>query len=165
MHTLLLNASYEPLTVISVHRAVVLVLADKADLVAAGEGHFRSPSTSVPVPSVIRLRGFVRVPYRSTLPLNRRNLIARDGGRCAYCHGRGDTVDHVVPRSRGGEHVWTNVVAACQPCNGHKGDRLLHELGWQLRTTPAAPRGWSWMLVGIGTTDPAWSEWLDPAGA
>lgn len=165
MHTLLLNASYEPLTVISVHRAVVLVLADKADLVAAGEGHFRSPSTSVPTPSAIRLRGYVRVPYRSTLPLNRRNLLARDGGRCAYCSHRGDTVDHVVPRSRGGEHVWTNVVAACQPCNGHKGDRLLHELGWALRTTPAAPKGWSWMLVGVGTTDPAWSEWLDPAGA
>jgi 5-methylcytosine-specific restriction endonuclease McrA len=165
MHTLLLNASYEPLTVISVRRAVVLVLTDKADLVTAGEGCFRSPSTSVPVPSVIRLRGFVRVPYRATLPLNRKNLLARDHGRCAYCENRGETVDHVVPRSRGGEHAWTNVVAACQPCNGHKGDRLLHEIGWSLRTTPMTPKGWSWMLVGIGTTDPAWHEWLSPAGA
>jgi 5-methylcytosine-specific restriction endonuclease McrA len=165
MHTLLLNASYEPLTVISVHRAVVLVLTDKADLIAAGEGHIRSPSTSVPTPSVIRLRGFVRVPYRSALPLNRRNLLARDGHRCAYCTDRGDTVDHIVPRSRGGEHVWSNVVAACRRCNGHKGNRLLHELGWTLRTTPSTPRGWSWMLVGVGTTDPAWSEWLEPVRA
>ncbi|MCU1357611.1 MAG: endonuclease [Acidimicrobiales bacterium] len=162
MHTLLLNASYEPLCVITVRRAVVLVLADKADIVAEADGWIRSARTSLAAPSVIRLRGYVRVPYRATLPLNRRNLVARDRGRCAYCPGRGDTVDHVVPRSRGGQHVWTNVVAACQPCNGRKGDRLLAELGWTLPFTPVAPRGWSWLVVGIGTTDPAWAEWLAP---
>lgn len=163
MPTLLLNASYEPLCVITVRRAVVLVLADKADIVVEADGHVRSARTSVPAPSVIRLRGYVRVPYRATLPLNRRNLVARDQGRCAYCGGRGDTIDHVVPRSRGGRHEWTNVVAACQPCNGRKGDRLLAELGWRLPSAPVAPRGWSWILVGVGTTDPAWAAYLTPA--
>jgi 5-methylcytosine-specific restriction endonuclease McrA len=163
MQTLLLNASYEPLCVISVRRAVVLVLADKADVVAEADGRFRSARTSVPAPSVIRLRGYVRVPYRATLPLNRRNLVARDRGRCAYCGGRGDTIDHVIPRSRGGRHEWTNVVAACQPCNGRKGDKLLAELGWTLPSTPVAPKGWSWLVLGVATVDPAWTTWLDPA--
>lgn len=163
MPTLLLNASYEPLGVIPVRRAVVLVLADKADVVAAGAGSLRSARTSVPVPSVIRLRAYVRVPYRARLPLNRRNLLARDRGRCAYCDGRGDTIDHVVPRSRGGEHVWENVVAACRPCNGRKDDRLLGELGWTLPFAPQAPTGWAYLLVGVATIDPAWSTWLPPS--
>ena len=140
MHTLLLNASYEPLTVISVRRAVVLVLTDKADLVTAGEGCFRSPSTSVPVPSVIRLRGFVRVPYRATLPLNRKNLLARDHGRCAYCENRGETVDHVVPRSRGGMDTWENLVWSAKDVNQRKADRLPHEAGLKLLTVPRAPK-------------------------
>ncbi|QXC61768.1 HNH endonuclease [Aquihabitans sp. G128] len=103
--TLLLNASYEPLCVIPVRRAVVLVLAHKADVLAEGDAALRSARVTVPAPSVIKLRYFVKVPYRASLPLNGRNLVARDHGRCAYCGGRGDTIDHVVPRSRGGEHA------------------------------------------------------------
>lgn len=164
MHTLVLNASYEPLCIVPARRAVVLVLSEKVDVVAVGPDRFHAARTTVAVPSVVRLRAYVRVPYRTRLPLNRRNLVARDHGRCAYCGGRGDTIDHVVPRSRGGEHVWENVVAACQPCNGRKDDRLLAELGWTLGSTPTAPTGWAWLLIGLGTVDPAWSEWLTPHG-
>lgn len=164
MHTLVLNASYEPICVVPARRAVVLVLAEKVDVVAEGSTTFHGARAAVVVPSVVRLRAYVRVPYRTRLPLSRRHLVARDHGRCAYCGGRGDTIDHVVPRSRGGEHVWENVVAACQPCNGRKGDRLLVELGWTLRSTPTAPTGWAWLLIGLGTVDPAWSEWLAPHG-
>ena len=166
--TLLLNASFEPLHVVTARRAVVLVLSGKADVVSEGDGVFHSARMSVPVPSVIRLRYFVKVPYRSKMPLTRRNVVTRDKGRCAYCGDKGDTVDHVVPRSRGGSHVWENVVTVCLPCNGRKADRTLEELGWQLHRTPFAPAGWSWLVVGVATV-PEWEPWLaraaEPAGA
>lgn len=157
--TLLLNASFEPLHVVPTRRAVVLVLSGKADVISEGDGVFHSERLSVPVPSVIRLRYYVHVPFRAQLPLTRRNVILRDRARCAYCRGKGDTVDHVVPRSRGGQHVWQNVVAACRRCNGHKADRTLDELGWTLQVTPRAPSGWSWLLVGV-PAEPDWEPWL-----
>ena len=161
---LLLNASYEPLHVITVRRAVVLVLAGKADVVSEGEGSLHSARLAVPVPSVIRLRYYVKVPYRAHLPLTRRNVVVRDHGRCAYCGRKGDTVDHVVPRSRGGTHTWDNVVTACSPCNGRKSDRTLDELDWHLASTPRAPSGWSWLVVGV-TSAPDWEPWLARASA
>lgn len=158
--TLLLNASYEPLCVISVRRAVVLLLADKADVVADSDVPVRSEWLTMTAPAVIRLRYYVAVPYRAHLPLNRRNLLARDRGRCAYCAGRADTMDHVVPRSRGGEHRWENVVAACRPCNARKDDRLLSELGHSLGFTPSAPSGWTYLVVGVSAAHPTWEPWL-----
>jgi 5-methylcytosine-specific restriction endonuclease McrA len=158
--TLLLNATYEPLCVVPLRRAVVLVLAEKAEIVEKGAGNVRSASHAVPVPSVIRLTTYVRVPYRARLPLTRPALLARDHHRCAYCGRRADTVDHVVPRSRGGRHLWENVVAACRVCNGRKGDRLLAELGWRLPHDPVAPRGTCWLVVAVGTVDPAWAPYL-----
>ena len=137
--TLLLNASFEPLCIISARRALVLVLADKADVISESPDAFRSTRVTVAAPSVIRLRYFVKVPYRAALPLNRRNLAGRDGGRCQYCGDKGSTIDHVTPRSRGGAHSWDNVVLACLPCNSRKGDRLLTELGWTLPSPPRAP--------------------------
>lgn len=160
--TLLLNASFEPLHVVTERRAVVLVLSGKADVISESVGAFHSERVRVPIPSVIRLRYYVNVPFRSHLPLTRRNVMARDGGRCAYCGHRGDTVDHVVPRSRGGDHVWQNVVAACRRCNGRKADRTLDELGWVLHVTPYAPSGWSWLLVGL-PVEADWEPWLDGA--
>lgn len=162
--TLLLNASFEPLHVVTTRRAIVLVLAGKADVISETDGRFRSERIAVPIPSVIRLRYYVHVPFRAQLPLTRRNVISRDDNRCAYCGGRGDTVDHVVPRSRGGEHVWQNLVAACRRCNGHKADRTLDELGWTLHVTPRAPSGWAWLLVGVAA-EPAWEPWLTKANS
>ncbi len=162
--TLLLNASFEPLHVVTSRRAIVLVLAGKADVVSESNGEFHSERLTVPIPSVIRLRYYVHVPFRAHLPLTRRNVLSRDRGRCAYCGGRGDTVDHVVPRSRGGEHIWQNVVAACRGCNGHKADRTLDELGWTLGVTPRVPSGWAWLLVGV-TAAPDWQPWLNGSHA
>lgn len=161
--TLLLNASFEPLHAISARRALVLVLADKADVVAASGDTVHSEQLALAVPSVVRLRRYVRIPYRAAVPLNRRNLATRDGGRCAYCGDRGATIDHVIPRSRGGLHVWDNVVLACQPCNSRKGDRLLAELGWALSSTPRAPEAWSWIALAVGTVDPDWKPYLPTA--
>ena len=98
-----------------------------------------------------RLTRYVRVPYRTHVGLSRRAIFARDGGRCAYCRGSAETIDHVFPRSRGGLHAWDNVVAACAKCNHSKGDKTPAELGWRLHQPPAAPRGVAWRVLGHRT--------------
>jgi 5-methylcytosine-specific restriction endonuclease McrA len=158
---LVLNATYEPLSIVSSRRAVVLVLREKADMVERGDGALRSASMAVPVPSVIRLRTFVRVPYQRRVPLNRRAIFARDGGKCQYCGGGAENVDHVVPRSGGGRHTWENVVAACRRCNTRKGNRSPDEAGLSLRRQPRAPRRHGWIFVTIGgTPHPTWAPYL-----
>lgn len=163
---LLLNATYEPLQLLSARRAVVLIVGDRAEVVAAHEGApvFHSESLEISVPSIVRLKGFVRVPYRATVPpLSRRAVLVRDRHRCAYCQSHADTIDHVVPRSRGGRHEWTNVVACCKRHNLEKGDRFLAEIGWTLPVTPKAPQGllWRWQLV--EEVDPLWAPYLGEA--
>ena len=158
--TLLLNATYEPLCVVSSRRAVVLVLTEKAVPVEDGDGCFHSVTTAVRVPSVVRLTRFVRVPFRAQVPLTRKAVFARDGGRCAYCGAAATSVDHVVPRSRGGPHAWDNVVASCARCNHTKADHPIAELGWPLRTVPRAPTGTTWRILGSRTPDPRWQAYL-----
>ena len=160
--TLVLNATYEPLCVVPLRRAVVLVLAEKATVIAQGEGLLRSERQSMPVPSVVRLSRYVRVPYRRAAPLTRRSVLERDHHRCAYCGARAESVDHVIPRSRGGQHVWANVVAACARCNHRKADRLLAELGWTLPFTPAAPPSTTALLLGVARRNPGWEPFLLP---
>lgn len=157
---LILNATYEPLGVVSVRRAAILVLSAKAVLVVDGDGILHSARQAIPVPSVIRLTRFVKVPYRVTVGLSRRAVFARDGGRCAYCRGPAETIDHIMPRSRGGRHAWENVVAACARCNHRKSDRTPAELGWTLHTVPTVPRGPAWRVLGHRPPDPRWAEFL-----
>lgn len=158
--TLLLNASLEPLCVVSVHRAVVLVLTGKATVLETDGRLLHSERTAVPVPLVLCLTRYVHVPHRRTVPPTRRTVLQRDGYRCAYCGGAADTVDHVLPRSRGGRHEWTNVVAACSRCNHRKADRLLAEIGWRLDSTPRAPRGAAALLAATAKAEPSWSPYL-----
>jgi 5-methylcytosine-specific restriction endonuclease McrA len=158
---LVLNATYEPLCVVSGRRAAVLVLTSKAVPVAAGEGVLHSERTALPVPAVVRLSHYVRVPYRATVPLTRKAVFARDGGRCVYCGAAATSLDHVVPRSRGGAHAWENVVSACGRCNHVKADRGIAELGWRLRTTPRAPSGSAWRVAGARRIDPRWAPYLE----
>ncbi|HEY3437933.1 MAG TPA: HNH endonuclease [Actinotalea sp.] len=157
---LLLNASREPLCVVSVHRAVTLVLSGKA-VVLETDGHMlRSERMALPAPQVLCLTRYVHVPFRGTVPPTRRTVLQRDAFRCAYCAGSADTVDHVHPRSRGGLHEWTNVVAACSRCNHRKADRLLSEIGWQLLVSPAAPRGTGAVLAAAVRPHPSWTPYL-----
>ena len=137
-HVLVLNASYEPLNITTWRRGLVMVLKGKAE----GLEHDASRliRADLLLPTVIRLRQFVRVPYRQ-LPLTRRNLFQRDGHRCQYC-GTGSeplSIDHVVPRSRGGGDTWENVTTACLPCNVRKGNRTPREAGMLLRAEPRRP--------------------------
>jgi 5-methylcytosine-specific restriction endonuclease McrA len=157
---LVLNATYEPLCVVPLRRAVVLVLAEKAVVVESSQDVMHSERLSLPVPTVVRLSRFVRVPYRREVPLTRRAVLERDAHRCVYCGLRADTIDHVRPRSRGGPHHWTNVVAACARCNHRKGDRLLGELGWHLPAPPVAPPPTVAVVMGWTTREPSWAQYL-----
>jgi 5-methylcytosine-specific restriction endonuclease McrA len=160
---LVLNATYEPLCVVPGRRAAVLVLGHKADVLHDSGEALRSEHLTLVVPSVIRLRQFVKVPYRRRAPLNRRGVFARDGHRCQYCSATAESIDHVVPRSRGGEHIWENVVAACRSCNVRKRDRLLHETSMVLRDRPTAPRELTWVAVAVGTVPQHWEAYLQRA--
>ena len=157
---LILNATYEPLSVVSTRRALVLILSDKAELLAATDAYFHSERAAFPEPSVVRLSYFVKVPYQTRVALNRRAVFARDGHRCQYCGGAAENIDHVVPRSKGGTHTWENVVAACRPCNTTKEDRFLHETGLTLRRAPAPPRDGVWVLAANGRARPDWEPYL-----
>ena len=158
--SLVLNATYEPLCVVPLRRAVVLVLAEKAVVVETGDTVLHSARAAVPAPTVVRLARYVRVPYRRDVPLTRRAVLDRDRHTCAYCTARADTIDHVRPRSRGGLHTWTNVVAACARCNHRKGDRLLSELGWHLATPPVQPPPTVAVVMGWARREPAWQQYL-----
>jgi 5-methylcytosine-specific restriction endonuclease McrA len=161
--TLLLNATYEPLCVVSSRRAIVLVLADKAVPIDSAADVVHAETVSLAVPVVVRLTRYVRVPYPAQVPLSRRAVFTRDGQTCVYCGGSATSIDHVVPRSRGGTHTWDNVVAACRRCNHTKADRSLAEMGWVLPHPPRTPSGAAWRLLGARTVDPRWSEWLGVA--
>src|SRR5512136_1452443 len=148
---LVLNATYEPLSIVSVQRAVVLLLKEKAELVEAAAERLHASRTSLPVPLVIRLVYYVRIPHPVVLAPTRRSVALRDNFTCQYCGatpGRGLlTLDHVVPRSRGGTTSWENVVAACRSCNMHKGDRTPEEAHMTLRKTPGRPHYVAFLLL------------------
>lgn len=134
---LVLNASYEPLNITSWQRAVILLVKDKAEQV---EHNGKMVYADFPLPSVIRLRHYVSVPYKE-IPLTRRNILHRDGHSCQYCGYTGEdlTLDHVIPRSRGGQDTWENIVTACVRCNVKKGNRTPKEANFMLRQTPRRP--------------------------
>lgn len=138
---LVLNASYEPLNVTSVRRAHVLVFKGKAEVIERLEQPLRSATDTYAWPHVIRLVHYVRMPRAVKRKISRRALFARDGWRCVYCGNSSGrlTLDHVVPRSRGGESIWENVVTSCAPCNHRKGNRTLEEAAMALSRLPKAP--------------------------
>lgn len=157
---LVLNATYEPLCVVSSRRALMLVLAGKAEMLSETGRAFHAARIVVAEPSVVRLCYFVKVPYQARVALNRRAVFARDGHRCQYCGASAENIDHVVPRSKGGSHTWDNVVAACRRCNSHKRDRLLEESGMKLHRLPSAPRQRTWILLADGSVRPDWEQYL-----
>jgi 5-methylcytosine-specific restriction endonuclease McrA len=137
---LVLNANFEPINVCNTRRAVCLILSGKADMVMNGRGYIQTVRQSIPIPSVIRLEQMIHRP-RLQVKLSRREVFRRDNYTCQYCGRRtGDlTVDHVLPRHLGGEHVWNNVAAACPGCNHRKGGRRLEEVHMTLLHVPKEP--------------------------
>jgi 5-methylcytosine-specific restriction endonuclease McrA len=160
---LVLNASYEPLQLVPVRRAVVLLLQEKAELVEAAEQKLRARSISLDVPIVIRLVRYIKIPRRLRLPCSRRGVIARDRDVCQYCGtqpGRSHlTVDHVLPRSRGGATSWENVVTACRDCNHRKGGRTPEEANMVLLSVPRQPQFVAFALLGELERHDVWSKY------
>ncbi len=161
--SLVLNVTMEPLCVVPARRALVLVLAAKADVVATNGHRYRSATLDLAAPSVVRLRRFVHVPYRRRAALSRRGVFIRDRNACGYCGSGAENVDHIVPRSRGGAHEWENVVAACRRCNSRKKDHTPEEAGMVLRARPYAPRAAFWLVVAVGGVRPDWHDYLGDA--
>ena len=160
---LVLNASYEPLNVCTVRRALVLILKEKAEVLERGDGVLRSETMRIDRPEVIRLITFVRVPrdiHRRRI--TRKAVLARDGWTCQYCGSSKPslTVDHVIPRSRGGESVWENIVASCAPCNRKKGNRLPQEVRMHPRSRPRPPGPTVFIRSAAPRTPSAWERYL-----
>lgn len=160
---LVLNATYEVLGLASIKRSVLLVLGGGAEMVAESGRYLHTPSTRIPVPSVIRLKRLVR-RGPSRVPLNRRNVLRRDRYTCQYCGRQGGdlTVDHVLPKSRGGRSTWENLVAACRACNLKKGDRTPEEAGMRLLRPPRVPKT-PLFLADLKEIPEAWKPFLQMA--
>jgi 5-methylcytosine-specific restriction endonuclease McrA len=161
---LVLNATYEPLNVISLRRAIVLLLKDKAEILEATDSRIRAANLSLPEPLVIRLVYYVRVPRQMDVPCTRRTVLIRDNYTCQYCGAippRAElTLDHILPRVRGGQTTWDNVVCACQSCNLRKGSRTPREANMALRSQPDRPRYLALVLFSQTTTRQVWRKYL-----
>ena len=151
---LVLNANFEPINICSTRRAMGLILTGKADMVVNGRGYIRTIKELLPRPSVIRLECQIHRP-RPHVKLTRREVFRRDNYTCQYCgkHDGGLTVDHVMPRHLGGQHIWTNVVAACPSCNHRKGGRKLEESRMVLLHKPKEPPANASYIFGRHLTD------------
>ena len=161
---LLLNVTYEPLSVVTVRRAIVLLLKEKAEVLEATEQRIRSARLSLPTPLVIRLVYYVRVPRRLSIPVTRHTVLIRDNYTCQYCGaqpGKSNlTVDHVIPKVRGGTRVWGNVACACKKCNARKGARTPKEARMRLHTKPAPPRYVAMVVLSSPPAHQAWTKYL-----
>lgn len=155
-----MNATYQPLCVVPVRRALVLALNGKAEVLHTNGHVFRSEFLEISAPSVVRLNYYVRVPFRNRSSLSRRAVFIRDNFECQYCGGPAENVDHVIPRSRGGTHTWENVVASCRPCNARKENRTPESVGMRLRHSPRAPHDSVWIMVAADSVDPSWEQYL-----
>lgn len=140
---LVLNQNYEPLNVCRARRAIVLLYQSKAEMLENGVGFIRTSSSEFQVPSVIRLPYLIKRPFRIERRLSRLEVFNRDHHMCQYCgkKTRQLTLDHIMPRFRGGPHTWENLVSACVPCNRRKAGKTLVESGMKLLNQPTIPRG------------------------
>ena len=159
---LVLNATYEPINVCTVRRAVVLLLKDKAEIIERASWELHSASTAISRPVVIRLVTYVRIPRDAhRRKITRRAVFARDDWTCQYCGSRSNlTVDHVVPRSKGGGSSWDNIVASCAPCNRRKGNSLPRQVGMKLLKKPRTPSPHVFIQVASPTIPAAWQQYL-----
>jgi 5-methylcytosine-specific restriction endonuclease McrA len=165
---LVLNATYEPINVCTVRRATVLVLKSKAEILERGKGHLHSERMTLERPVVIRLITYVRVPRDvHRRKITRKAVLARDSWTCQYCGKTkpGLTVDHVIPRSRGGESVWENIVASCAACNRRKGNQMPREARMHPRRRPKPPGPTVFIRIAAPRVPIAWERYLVMSGA
>jgi 5-methylcytosine-specific restriction endonuclease McrA len=165
---LVLNATYEPINVCTVRRATVLLLKGKAEIVEHSDEALHSERFSFERPLVVRLIAYVRIPRDiHRRKITRKAVLARDAWTCQYCgeQRNGLTVDHVIPRSRGGKSVWENIVASCAPCNRRKGNRLPREISMHPRTVPKPPGPTVFIRVAAPRLPASWEPYMAAAAA
>lgn len=158
----MLNQNYEPLTVCSARRAIVLLFQGKAEMIETADGlKIRTVETSYDLPSVVRLWKYRRVPYRRIM-LTRKNIITRDRHRCQYCRTfKGPmTVDHLIPKTKGGKDTWENMVCACTRCNNRKGNRTPESANMPLNKKPSRPSYITFIQRHVGVSDSLWRPYL-----
>lgn len=161
---LVLNATFEPLSVVPARRAICLLLAEKAEMIEADDAVVRSENLVLQSPAVIRLCYMVKAPRHRVASVSRRAVFARDEYRCQYCGRGADSIDHVLPRSRGGGDGWDNLAAACRSCNSAKRNRTPAEAGMHLLRPCRAPRATAWSIVGVHGVPEVWKPYLALAG-
>jgi 5-methylcytosine-specific restriction endonuclease McrA len=159
--TLVLNLDFSPISVCSVQRAFLLLFLDKADMVCENSrDHFHTIDRTFPMPSVIKLKRYISVPYKGVV-LSRDNVFRRDGYQCQYCGTNRDlTLDHVIPKAKGGKTHWTNLVTACKQCNSRKGDFLPDEAGMPLSMPPFKPSYIMFLRDFSGVDHREWEPYL-----
>lgn len=158
---LVLNQDLNPISICTIQRAFLLVFLEKADLVSRCNGFsLRSVTRSFPMPSVIKLKNYVHIPYKNVV-LTRQNIFKRDGFRCQYCGTSRDlTLDHVVPKAKGGKTTWVNLVTACKTCNARKGDFTPEEMGLTINRQPFKPSYLMFLRDFSGFADEEWIPYL-----
>lgn len=144
--TLILNASYEPLNIVSARKAIKLILTGKATAVDNSPRFFHSERESIEIPYVIQLNYMVTQEYGKAAGFSRRGVLHRDNFKCSYCGRKATTIDHVHPKSLGGKDSYENCVAACSKCNSKKANKTLEVIGWSLEFVPRAPSPYVVML-------------------
>ena len=158
---LVLNQSYEPLMVINAKRAIVLIIKEKVKMLEKYSENIRSAQNSFDLPSVIRLNFYVHLKYKDIV-LNRRNILNRDDYRCQYCAKQATplTLDHIVPKNKGGKDSWENLVAACSKCNTRKGDTLLKHMDMKLLKKPRKPSKLFQLQTYVNKKQDNWKQYL-----
>jgi 5-methylcytosine-specific restriction endonuclease McrA len=158
---LVLNQSYQAISICSVERAFVLVLLKKAEMLTENPGKkLRTIDSEFNYPSIIRLHRYVQIPYKK-VNLTRQNIFKRDRNRCVYCNSREHlTIDHVVPKAFGGRDSWENLVTACQKCNSKKGSLTLEQAGMEMRQEPFRPSFVMFLSNFAGTIRDDWKPYL-----
>ena len=132
--TLILNSTFQPLSIASAKRSVALLLSKKINVLKESKLQIRSENEIITVPKVALLTYYVKAPYARRVALNRSNIFIRDFNTCQYCGSSAESIDHIIPKSKGGENVWSNVVACCKRCNLIKADKLLSQTILKLKT-------------------------------
>ncbi|OGC02833.1 HNH endonuclease [candidate division KSB1 bacterium RBG_16_48_16] len=158
---LLLNQNYEPMTVVSAKKAIVLVYLEKVEIVVPRSHLVRSQRMAIPLPSIIRLIRYIQIP-KKRVELTRRNILKRDGYRCQYCGTKEGplTIDHVIPKTRNGTDSWENLVCACVKCNNKKGNRTPEGAGMKLLHKPKKPSYLFFIQHFIGVSEDCWKPYL-----
>lgn len=161
MKALVLNQDYSPISICSIQRAFVLVFMEKVEMITPFNGNkFHSVSAEYPIPAVIRLQRYINVPYKN-VELTRNNVFRRDDFVCQYCGKESDlSLDHLVPRSKGGKTNWRNLVTACKTCNSLKGDETPEAIGLKLRNLPFRPSYVMFLREFSGYRYAEWSPFL-----